>query len=262
LVTGGNRGIGFEVAKALAEKDANYKVLLAARKVEEAKRAVEIINKPNLDAVSLDITSEESVKALHNYIQEKYPEGLDVLINNAGYATKGSEVSEKIARDTIGINYFGTIKVTNGLLDLVKKSKEKRLIMVSSVAGQLGSGYSEALTKRFLSDLSVEQIDEIAQEFFSILAQDKLSNSGFPASTYRVSKALLNAFSRYLHRTEKDIFIASVCPGWCKTDMGGANASRSAAKGAETIVWLATADVEKEIGKNGLFWRDKELFKW
>ena len=136
-----------------------------------------------------------------------------MLINNAGYATKGSEVNEKIARDTIGVNYFGVKKTTFGLLDLVKKTKG-RIVVVSSGAGHLASNYSDEIKEKLLAAHSLESLDQIAEQFFELVSEEKLMGHGFPPSTYKVSKALVNAFVQFLQKQEPELFVASACPGY------------------------------------------------
>jgi len=184
-------------------------------------------------------------------------------VNNAGYATKGPEVNETIARDTIGCNYFGVKNVTSHLLPLIRK--DGRLITVSSTAGVLGESYSDHLKNRFLDpDITEQKIDALANEFISQVAANTYKQNGWPGSTYKVSKALVNAYTRMLARDYKSdqrgLFFACVCPGWVKTRMGGTNASFTVEQGADTPVWLATEEMSGR--PNGAFWSKRKHQPW
>ena len=222
LVTGGNRGIGLEICKQLAEQD--HKVILTARDAERAKIALKKLQ-DTVQFLILDVTQPESFKKVKIFIQEKY-ERLDVLINNAGIISSSKGV-DKVGMDEIRAlmetNLFGPIQLTQSLLPLLEKSPDGRIINISSGMGALhevGGGYA----------------------------------------AYRLSKTALNSFSAILARdlAGTNIKVNSMCPGWVRTDMGGPSASRSVERGADTAVWLATAD---DI-PNGKFLRDLRVIEW
>jgi len=212
---------------------------------------------------TLDVTSKQSAAAIAKWVQEKHG-GLDVLVNNAGYATKGSEINEKIARDTIGCNYYGVKNVTSHLLPLIRQ--DGRIIVVSSSVGMIGDSYSAELRKRILDPEATEaEIDALSDEFITHVTTNTYKQNGWPASTYKVSKVLVNMYVRMLTRDYKSdprkIFFASLCPGWVRTRMGGPNAAISEDEGADTPVYLATEELSDKF-PNGSFWRKRAVSPW
>ena len=227
VVTGGNRGIGFETCRQLAKQE--IQVILTSRESAKGKAAAEKFQAEGLDVsyYSLDVTDADSVQRLAQFIKNEYGQ-LDILINNAGVLldSSGSVLNTKIdtLHQTINTNLYGPFLLCQALIPLMEKHKYGRIVNVSSGAGQL-------------SDM----------------------NSGYPS--YRISKTALNALTRILGNELKgtNILVNSVCPGWVKTDMGGANASRTPAQGADTIVWLATLP---DNGPTSGFFRDRQPIPW
>ncbi len=224
LVTGANRGIGFEVCKQLGEQD--FQVFLSARSNEKGKEAVEKLKASNLSVnfLHMDVADELSIKNSAS-IFGKLSLSLDVLINNAGILEDSKDITKmptKELQETLNINTVGAFIVIREFLQFMKSGS--RIINVSSGAGSLASMSTYA-----------------------------------PA--YSISKTALNAITKQFAGvlSHKNIAVNSVCPGWVKTDMGGMGATRSVKKGAETIVWLAT---EAPVSKTGLFLRDKKSIDW
>ncbi|NUN09765.1 MAG: SDR family oxidoreductase [Ignavibacteriaceae bacterium] len=220
LVTGANRGIGKEICRQLAESDAS--VLLSARDFIKAKGAASEM-KGRVTPVQLDVTSPESAENVVNTIKNEFGR-LDVLINNAGIIGKKplAECAVDDLKEVFEVNYFGAVRLTKACLPLLKQSQGS-IINISSGMGALG-------------DLT----------------------GGY--GPYRLSKAHLNAYTILLANELRGSGVRAnaVCPGWVKTEMGGAGATRTVEKGAETPVWLALED--KEI--TGKFIRDKKIISW
>lgn len=227
VVTGGNRGIGFETCRQLAKQ--GIQVILTSREEPKGKAAAEKLQAEGLDVsyYSLDVTDADSVQRLAQFIKSEYGQ-LDILINNAGVLIDSSDSILNTKFDTlhqtIDTNLYGPFLLCQALIPLMEKHKYGRIVNVSSGAGQL-------------SDM----------------------NSGYPS--YRISKTALNALTRVLGNELKgtNILVNSVCPGWVKTDMGGANASRTPEQGADTIVWLATLP---DNGPTSGFFRDRQPIPW
>jgi len=255
--------------RQIAQKKPEAVVILTSRVDEEGQNEAnalkkELGGKSNIVAHQLDVTSDDSVKKVVNFVKEKYG-GLDVLVNNAGYAISGSGFDEQIARTTSGVNYFGVKRVTAGLLPLIRQNG--RVINVSSTAGQLGNSWSAALKKRLLKeDITIKEIDDLAEEFFQCVRNGTSDEQGFPHSTYKVSKALVNAYVRNQYRAAqssndarlKSIFWAALCPGWVQTRMAP-KGTKTVDDGADTPVWLATTTDKLE---NGKFWIDRHQQDW
>lgn len=224
LITGGNRGIGFEICRQLGAL--GHQVILAARNNQKGSEASAKLRDEgfNITFMALDLEEKASIKTFVIAFSNAY-ERLDVLINNAAILLDSrygvSNISMDLFERMMTINLHGPVLLTQALLSLLRKSSDPRVINISSGMGAL-------------SEMS----------------------GGNPA--YRISKAAINAFTRILAAEESGIQVNSVCPGWVRTDMGGSAASRSVEKGAETPVWLATA----EKIPSGKFLRDKKVINW
>jgi NAD(P)-dependent dehydrogenase (short-subunit alcohol dehydrogenase family) len=226
LVTGGNRGIGFEICRQLANRGAQ--VVLTARKEEAGREAVEKLAAQKLTARfhPLDVTSSDSAGALRDFLERTFGR-LDVLINNAGIISDGEasglEVKLSIVRTTFETNTLGPLQLSQMLMPLLKRSRTGRIVNMSSGMGSL-------------SDMS----------------------GGYTA--YRISKAALNAVTGILAAELRGaVAVNSRGPGWVRTDMGGANAERDVSQGADTAVWLAL-DAPQDL--SGKFLRDRKVIPW
>jgi NAD(P)-dependent dehydrogenase (short-subunit alcohol dehydrogenase family) len=246
LVTGASRGLGLETVRQLGAR--GYRVLPASR----AARAVD------KDAWILDVTDAASVAALAERLVREGVH-LDVLVNNAGISLKGFDV--EIVRRTLAVNLFGAIAVTDAVLPSVREGGA--IVMVSSGMGEL-SAFSPALRARLLdAGLTRAALIDLVRSFEDAVQQGRHVAEGWPSSAYRVSKASLNAWVRLLARelAPRQIRVNAVCPGWVRTDMGGAAAPRSVEAGAASIVWAATHD--DGGGKpTGGFFRDGHAISW
>lgn len=228
VVTGANRGLGFETCRQLAKQ--GIQVVLTSRNEAKGKAAADKLKAEGLDVRyhALDVTSPDSVEHLAQFIRNEFGR-LDILVNNAGIAvdfSEGSILNAKIDtfQKTLETNTFGSLLLCQALVPLMKVNNYGRVVNVSSGAGQLTE-----------------------------------MNSGYPA--YRLSKTALNAVTRILSQELKDtnILVNSVCPGWVRTDMGGPNATRSIEQGVDTIVWLATLP---DGSPTGGFFRDRKPIPW
>jgi len=230
VVTGGNRGLGFEASRQLAKLQ--YQVVLTSRDEAKGKDAADKLQAEGLDVTfhSLDVTSDESSQKLAEFIFQQFG-NLDVLVNNAGIyiddeADNKSVFDVKLdtVQQTIATNVYGVLRVTQALIPLMKKQNYGRIVNVSSGMGQL-------------------------------------HDMGGGSTGYRVSKTAVNALTRIFASELQgtNILVNSVCPGWVKTDMGGVNATRTPEQGVDTIVWLATL---ADGGATGGFFRDKKAIDW
>jgi NAD(P)-dependent dehydrogenase (short-subunit alcohol dehydrogenase family) len=227
LVTGANRGIGFEVCRQLAERD--FVVLLTARDAAKARSATgKLGNVGPVEPLLLDVADAGSIQRAAAEVASRYGY-LDVIVNNAGINYDTWERAENAdingtVMETITTNLLGPWRVCQAFLPLLRKSSAGRIVNVSSESGSLA---------------------EIG--------------AGPPA--YQVTKAALNALTRTLagELRETGILVNAVCPGWVATEMGGANAPRSVSNGAEGIVWAATLP---SGGPSGGFFRDGKPLLW
>ena len=224
LVSGGNRGIGQEVCRQLADR--GYTVVLGSRDEEQGRETAEKLGE-HAHARQLDVTDGESVERLVEYIEEEFGR-LDVLVNNAGImnddSQSGVEADLDKVREALEANLFGAWRLCEVAIPLMQRGGYGRIVNVSSGLGAL-------------EDMG----------------------GGQPA--YRVSKTSLNALTRILSSELRGtgILVNSVCPGWVQTDMGGSNASRTVEEGADTPVWAATL---QDNGPTGGFFRDRRPIAW
>lgn len=229
LVTGANKGIGLEIARQLAQR--GYHVWMGAREARKGTVAAQQLEVDGLpvDPVVLDVTRTDSVMAAASAVRER-SQRLDVLVNNAGVLLDRqqppSQTPPDLLRATLETNLIGVLNVTRAFLPLLQASGGARVINVSSGGGQLC---------------------------------DMIGSLWAPA--YQVSKTALNALTCLLAGELKPLGIPvnAICPGWCRTDMGGAEAPRTAAQGADTAVWLATEAPREVTGK---FFRDRLEIPW
>jgi NAD(P)-dependent dehydrogenase (short-subunit alcohol dehydrogenase family) len=253
IVTGGNRGLGLETCRQLAQQ--GYGVWLTARELAQADRAAaELAPVGTVRAAQLDVANEASVTAFAQRARQESGK-VHALVNNAGISMKGFDVA--VVRGTLAVNFFGALRVTQALEPLLVDGGN--LVMVSSGMGDLNA-YSPAIKARFLDEaLSLEGLTALVGEFERGVAQGSHEAAGWPSSAYRVSKAALNALTRLLSRDNARIRVNSVCPGWVKTDMGGPSASRTVEHGARGIVWAATLGAG---APSGGFFRDGKAIPW
>jgi len=230
LVTGANRGLGFETARRLARQ--GVKVLLGVRNEQRGKEAEARLKGEGLEAefILLDMNDQKTHEKAARFIEEKFGR-LDILVNNAGVNFEGSADLEiraasqtpiEIYRKTFETNFFGLITLTQKLLPLVKKSAAGRIVNLSSA---LGSSTLHSDPTSFLYDFKI------------------------PA--YDASKAAVNSFTVHLAYELKDtpIKVNAAHPGWVKTDMGGENAPMEIEDGVKTSVELATLSDDAPSGK-------------
>ena len=227
LVTGANRGIGFEVVRQLARM--GFSVVLGSRDEGRGEEAAGELAREGLKVYAgrLDVTDEGSVEDLRRWIEERFGR-LDVLVNNAAilYDTwqRAENANFDTVREAFETNTLGAWRVSKTFVPLLRASGRGRIVNVSSESGSLAS-----------------------------------MGGGTPA--YSVSKAALNALTRMLAdelRRER-VLVNSVCPGWVATEVGGPSAPRTPEEGARGIVWAATLP---EGGPTGGFFRDGEQLPW
>jgi NAD(P)-dependent dehydrogenase (short-subunit alcohol dehydrogenase family) len=253
LVTGANRGLGFETSRQLVAR--GYRVILTARRLDDAELAAKKLDHGRVEPHALDVMDSASVEALARATPRWGK--LDALVNNAGTTLPGFDA--EIAKQTLAANLWGAVSVTDALLPALADSA--RIVMVSSGMGEL-SVLGSALRRRFSdAELTRAGLRELTREFVDAVQSGAHQKQGWPSNAYRVSKVALNAFTRILARElgATSIRVNAVCPGWVRTRMGGTGAERSPEEGASGIVWAATLPPS---GPSGGFFRDGERIEW
>jgi len=227
VVTGGNRGIGFEIARQLGRRGAQVVLTARDRKAGEAAAAKLRDEGLKVQSLPLDVTDAAGAKALADALERDFGR-VDVLVNNAGIMSKSDapalEVGADVVRELFETNTLGSLRVAQALAPLLRKSDRGRIVNMSSGMGALEG-----------------------------------NDGGWAA--YRLSKTALNGVTAVLAAELKGgrIAVNSMCPGWVRTDMGGPNATRDVAAGADTAVWLALDAPQSLTAK---FVRDRKVIPW
>ncbi len=234
LITGANKGIGFETARQLGKQ--GIQVIVAARDPAKAEAATLALKSDGIaaEALTLDVSSARSIDSAVKQVTDQHGR-LDILINNAGVmhddaAKKPSEQTLEVWRQTFDTNLFGLIAVSNAFLPLIRKSAAGRIVNLSSILG------SNTLHQRPDSGIY-----------------------DFKVPAYNVSKSAVNAWTVHLAHELKDtaIKVNAAHPGHVATDMGGASAPMAIIDGAKTSVRLATLPADGPTG--GYFHLDQAL---
>ena len=225
VVTGGNRGIGLEICRQLAVE--GLQVVLTARNSEKGEEAAKTLRDEGLDVhfEQLEVGNAQSSQQLAQSLAKQYGR-VDVLVNNAGILPNSDGIDAANIDDVKHVfdtNFFGPLLLIQALLPLLKKSADGRIINLSSGMGafsEMGSGYV----------------------------------------AYRTSKTALNGLTKVVANdlAGTNIKVNAMCPGWVKTNMGGAGAPRTVQQGADTAFWLATA---ANVG-TGKFYRNRRELGW
>jgi NAD(P)-dependent dehydrogenase (short-subunit alcohol dehydrogenase family) len=226
VVTGGSRGIGFEVCRQLAAL--GYAVVLGSRDFRKAELAAKEID-PEGERITpchIEVDNSVNIAALGNWIRGRFGR-LDALVNNAATPPDQWEIAVSADLSTVAealdVNLFGAWRVTQALLPLLRLSPRPRVVNVSSEGGSIS-----------------------------------LMGGGRPA--YSVSKAAVNALTRLLagELRRDGILVNAVCPGWTSGD-GARGGGRSYAQGAASVVWAVTLP---NGGPTGTFTRDGRELPW
>jgi NAD(P)-dependent dehydrogenase (short-subunit alcohol dehydrogenase family) len=234
LVTGANKGIGYEIAAGLG--GLGWSVGVGARDSGRREGAVEKLRAAGVDAfgVALDVTDDASATAAAALVEERFGR-LDVLVNNAGVTGGMSQapttVDIAVMRAAVDTNVFGVIRVTNAFLPLLRRSASPRIVNMSSTVGSL-----------------TRQTTPGAQ-------------TGPVSAAYSPSKSFLNAvtvqYARELAGT--NVLINLGCPGYCATDLNGHRGYRTPEQGAAIAIRLATLP---DDGPTGAFFDDDGVVPW
>jgi NAD(P)-dependent dehydrogenase (short-subunit alcohol dehydrogenase family) len=216
LVTGANRGIGRAVALRLATE--GFHVIAAAR---DANKALDLVSEiraagGSAEAIDLEMSDTDSINQAAKKLATKHTK-LDVLVNNAGvflgYNDSIMSAQQADIDQSIQVNAFGPLHLTQALAPLLRASNNARVVNVSSSVGSIG-----------------EIVDPNSMYGMT---------EGAP---YRLSKVVLNGITGLLAKEFRadGIKVNSMCPGWTKTDMGGADAPNTPAQAALLALRLAT----------------------
>jgi NAD(P)-dependent dehydrogenase (short-subunit alcohol dehydrogenase family) len=233
LVTGANKGIGYEIAAGLARR--GFRVGVGARDAGRRDEAVAKLQAEGLDAfgVPLDVTDDASVAAAAAQLAEQG--GLDVLVNNAaitgGTPQEPTQVSADQVLAVVDTNVIGVIRVSNAVLPLLRQAPSPRIVNVSSTVGSLG-----------LQTAQAEAVGPIS-------------------AAYSPTKTYLNAITvQYAKELAgSGILVNAGCPGYVATDLNGHRGTRTPEQGAAIFLELATLP---DDGPSGTFRDETGIQPW
>ncbi len=238
FITGGNRGIGFETAKALGAE--GVRIIIGCRDAIKGQAAAKSLQDLGFEADSIvyDAEVSKAPEMVYQQIEKNYG-ALDILVNNAGIIKEDligsnttSSIAQSVLKDTFQTNFFAVVALTQKLLPLLMKSTAGRIVNLSSIVGSLGI--------QSLENSPVEPAKAFA---------------------YNASKTALNAFTVHLAHELKDthIKVNSAHPGWVKTELGGPYAPMEIADSYKTSLRLATLD---KHGPTGGFFHEADTLPW
>ena len=227
VVTGGNRGIGVEICRQLAQH--GYRVILTSRDAENGEQAARELRRDGavISARELDVDDPNSIRELRDFVVESYGSP-DALINNAAIQLDKSahvlEVEPEIFRETIETNVLGPLQLCQAFMPLMMARNYGRIVNVSSGMG-------------------------------------RIEGMAVNSPAYRMSKAALNVLTLMLANAarERNVLVNAASPGWVRTEMGGPTAPRSVVEGADTLVWLAMLP---DDGPRGGLFMDRKPLAW
>ncbi|VEN42703.1 unnamed protein product [Callosobruchus maculatus] len=263
VVTGSNKGIGFEIVKGLCKRFSG-KVYLTARDTVKGADAVKKLKSLGYNPLfhQVDIGSQESINKFRDYLKNQHG-GIDVLVNNAGIRLLGPDPAGVNATKTIAINYFGTLAVCDSLFPLLRA--DAKVVNISSSAGHLYRIPSEKLRERFSDPtLTVQQLNELMNKFLDDFKENKLNENGWPNSAYTVSKVGVSALSIIQQKIldnevpNRNIKVNFIHPGWVKSDMND-KGNITIEEGAKPTLYVI---LDNDELKGKYIWWDCQVVDW
>jgi 3-oxoacyl-[acyl-carrier protein] reductase len=234
IVTGGSRGLGYETAKGLIEQ--GIFVYLIGR---DASRVKESAQKLGCQHRAVDVADSgkfrQTLKEITNDATERGFAALDILVLAHGVMSekmsKTLRTTDEEWRRVLSINLDAVFTAINELAPAMAEARKGRVVVYSACLGRMsGPGTHGGL------------------------------------APYRISKAGVNALVKNLSYETglgaRGFLVDAICPNHSRTDMGGPDAPRSAAEGAETAIWLATRAFDPAVDKTGLLWEDRNIVEW
>ncbi|KAM0884270.1 hypothetical protein ACQ4PT_031124 [Festuca glaucescens] len=286
VVTGGNKGIGFEVCRQLASDGVT--VVLTARDETRGTAAVEKLKGLGISDVvfhQLDITNASNIAGLADFLKTRFGK-LDVLVNNAAVGgaeyVQGLDMDEEkfsgldshqrlqmmmknvnetvdAAKEAVQTNYYGTKHVIEALLPLLQSSSDGRIVNVSSDYGLLRTISNEEVRQELsdIDNLTEKRLDELLDKFLKDFEAGSLEAHGWPIvlAAYKLAKVAMNAYSRILAKRHPELRVNCAHPGYVKTDMNMRSGVLTPEEGARNVVKVALLP---DGGPTGVYFAEGE----
>lgn len=236
------------------------KALTNDPQIKKAKVLAEDGGDTTIKYRELDVSDKSSIHAFRDFLKTEHPDGIDILINNAGIAMDGFDAN--VVKQTLHTNYYGTLEATQIVLPLIRQGG--RLVNVTSMAGKLNK-YTPELREAFISasKSGVADCTSLMGDFTKAVQQGNEKQLGWPSAAYAVSKAGATAFTKAIAAEEdkkgRGVLVNACCPGYVNTDMTKGNGVKTPDEGAKTPVMLALEDIG---GTSGGFWQSEKIIEW
>jgi carbonyl reductase 1 len=265
VVTGSNKGIGYFIALQLGMSGLFQHIILACRDQGRASLAVESMRKELPSTVSVQseqLTIGDPVS--HNSFAAKLEQSfgkVDCLVNNAGFAFKGSDPTpfRDQTKPTLDINFRGTVNFIESMIPFLKRGSDPRIVNVASMVGRLSQVSPELQKKLSSPSLTMDELQALVDDFEAKAQLGTHQSAGYSNSNYGMSKLALIAATKVLARDHAGVIsINCCCPGYCKTDMTSQHGTRDAADGARNAVIPATM----ESPPTGAYFSDFLVASW
>jgi len=254
VVTGANKGIGYFIALQLGLSGLFSDVIIGCRDSIRGETAMNEIqkkidgssNNAKIHSLPLVIGNDRSQTEFCERLEKEFGGVVDVLVNNAGFAYKGSDPTpfEVQTAKTLETNFYGLVKFTQQMLPLLRKGTDARIVNVASMAGNLRQ-VSQKLKAEFTDpQLTIKQLNGLMKAFEDDVQKGVHTEKGWSNSNYGISKLGAIAATKVFAREEagNKITINSCCPGYCDTDMTSHKGHRPPEEGAKNAVIPATIE--------------------
>ncbi|KAL3943544.1 MAG: hypothetical protein SGBAC_002402 [Bacillariaceae sp.] len=279
LITGSNKGIGYEIArkigsvKGASDNENNaFVCILGCRNEELGRKAMETLQAEgmNVDFCKIDLDDKDTITSAAAYIEKTYGGRCDVLVNNAAvcfndptlYGKVSHTPFEEQADITIRTNFFGTLALTEAMLPMLEKSESGRIINIASSAGRLSILPSQERRGAFSSEtVELKELQGYMKDFVKAAKEGNHKQNGWPNTGYGVSKVGIIAMTKILARKYPKLMVNSVDPGYCRTDQNANQGFVPPERGATTPFLLATM-IDGSQKFSGLHWYEEQAVEW